>query len=235
MNLIDSAVDAFLLAFPALLSIVNPLAGAIIFNEVTAGRNHQDRVALARRVGVNSAVVMLISLWGGSYILSFFGISLNALRLAGGLVVAARAYQMLIAPEVHEERKQAEAARASSDFSAGDETDARREDIAGIAFFPLTLPFTTGPGTIAVAVALGTQRPAYGVSLGLFFAGLSLAAIAMALIIWLTYATADRLGTLLGETGRRVVARLAAFILLGIGVQIMLSGAIPVLHQALHG
>ena len=225
MSIFGSVSVAFLLAFPALLSIVNPLGGAIIFNEVTAARSHAERLILARRVGLNSALVMLVSLWFGSYILNFFGISLNALRLAGGLVVAARAYQMLSAPEAHEERKQAQAAPAETSG----------EEISAIAFFPLTLPFTTGPGTIAVAVALGTQRPAYGVPLALFFAGVSLAAIALALIIWLAYATADRLGVFLGATGRRVVARLAAFLLLGIGVQIMLSGAIPVLHQALHG
>lgn len=229
MSLFAAVSDAFLLAFPALFSIVNPLAGAIIFNEVTAARSHRDRLILARRVAVNSALVILISLWAGSYILSFFGITLNALRLAGGVVVAARAYQMLTAPEAHEERKQAQAVQATA------EAETVPEDISSIAFFPLTLPFTTGPGTIAVAVALGTQHPASGAPLAEFFAGLSLAAIAMALLIWLAYATADRLGALLGETGRRVVARLAAFILLGIGVQIMLSGAIPVLHQALHG
>ncbi|HEX7388636.1 MAG TPA: MarC family protein [Acidiphilium sp.] len=226
MNVISAGTDAFLLAFPALLSIVNPLAGAIIFNEVIGQRKRADRLALARRVGLNSALVMLASLWFGSYILNFFGISLNALRLAGGLVVAVRAFQMLSAPEVQEERKQAQAAPAETSG----------EEISSIAFFPLTLPFTTGPGTIAVAIALGTQRPAeYGLSLALFFAGISIAAIALAVIIWLSYAMADRLDAFLGPTGRRVVARLAAFLLLGIGAQIMLSGAIPVLHEALHG
>jgi multiple antibiotic resistance protein len=235
MRLLMDGLDAFLLAFPALLSIVNPLGGAIIFNEITAGRTHRDRLNLARRVGFNSALVMLVSLWAGSYILNFFGISLNALRLAGGAVVAARAFQMLNAPEEHEERKQAQAAEATAQVTANAETDDTSEDLSGFAFFPLTLPFTTGPGTIAVAVALGSQHPVYGSPLVLFFGGLSLAAIAMALLIWLSYATADRLGALLGPTGRRVVSRLAAFILLGIGVQIMLSGAIPVLHQAMHG
>ncbi|MHB1304338.1 MAG: MarC family protein [Acidiphilium sp.] len=223
MNLAAPGIDAFLLGFPALLSIVNPLGGAIIFNEITAGRSHDERLALARRVGLNSALVMLVSLWAGSYILNFFGITLNALRIAGGIVVAARAYQMLTAPEAQEERKQAQAAPA----------DEPAEDVSSIAFFPLTLPFTTGPGTIAVAVALGTQRPGFGTPLAWFFLGLSLAAIALAVIIWVAYATADRLGAILGPTGRRVVARLAAFILLGIGVQIILSGAIPVLHTAL--
>jgi multiple antibiotic resistance protein len=218
--IITAALQALLLAFPALFSIVNPLAGAIIFNEVTAGQTHLERVALARRVALYSTAVMLVALWAGSYILSFFGISLNALRIAGGIVVSVRAYEMLSAPQAPVARKQAEAApveRASG-------------DLAGYAFFPLTLPFTTGPGTIAVAVSLGTERPD-GIAPALtFFAGASLAVFAMALLVWLLYTTADSMAAILGTSGRQVVSRIAAFLLLGIGVQIVLSGVIPVLH-----
>src|ERR1700686_3430993 len=73
----SGAIAAFLLAFPALFSIVNPLGGAIIFNEVTALQTHEQRAALARRVAVYSTFVMLVALWAGTNILSFFGISLN--------------------------------------------------------------------------------------------------------------------------------------------------------------
>jgi multiple antibiotic resistance protein len=226
LTLWPAASAAFLLAFPTLFSIVNPLTGAIIFNQATAERSHADRLELASRVGFNSAMVMLVSLWGGSYILSFFGITLNALRIAGGIVVAIRAYQMLSAPEAHEERKQAQADSINSPAKNNDDT------VSAIAFFPLTLPFTTGPGTISVAIALGTERPAYGEGLLGFFLGASCAAISIAGLVWLFYAMADRLGAFLGPSGRQVVTRLAAFLLLGIGVQIILSGVIPVLHQA---
>jgi multiple antibiotic resistance protein len=222
--LIAGALQALLLAFPALFSIVNPFAGAIIFNEVTAGQTHRERVVLARRVAVYSTLVMLVALWAGSYILSFFGISLNALRIAGGVVVSVRAYEMLSAPQVHVERKEAEAAPVE-----------RSADPSSFAFFPLTLPFTTGPGTIAVAVSLGTERPEGTAGMLSFFAGASGAVLAMAVMIWLLYTTADRLAVVLGDAGRAVVARLAAFLLLGIGVQIVLSGVIPVLHQSVSG
>jgi multiple antibiotic resistance protein len=218
VSLVQPAIDSFLLAFPALFSIVNPLAGSIIFHEVTADRTHGERVSLARRVGVYSAIVMLVALWAGSYILNFFGISLNALRIAGGLVVAVRAWELLSTPEEHEQRKQDQAAPA--------------ENARNVAFFPLTLPFTTGPGTIAVAVAIGTEHPS-DPSLIAFFLGISAAAIGIAVIIIVAYGTADRLAAALGASGRQVVSRLAAFLLLGIGVQIMLSGAGPFLHQAL--
>jgi multiple antibiotic resistance protein len=222
--ILGGALAAFLLAFPALFSIVNPLGGAIIFNEVTALQTHAQRVALARRVAIYSTLVMLVTLWAGGYILSFFGISLNALRIAGGIVVAVRAYEMLSAPDNQAARKEQEAKPVG---------DAVTEDLAGYAFFPLTLPFTTGPGTIAVTVSLGTERPDALVPMAVFFAGASLAVFVMAVLIWVSYTTADRMAVVLGVSGRQVVARIAAFLLLGIGVQIALSGIVPVLRGAL--
>jgi multiple antibiotic resistance protein len=220
----SGALSAFLLAFPALFSIVNPLGGAIIFNEVTGQQSHAQRVALARRVAVYSMLVMLVTLWAGSYILSFFGISLNALRIAGGIVVAARAYEMLSAPEGQTARKEEEAKPVGK---------STRGDLTDYAFFPLTLPFTTGPGTIAVTVSISTVRPDKLASMAVFYAGASLAILAMAVLIWASYTTADRVTAVLGASGRQVVSRIAAFLLLGIGVQIALSGIIPVLHGAL--
>jgi multiple antibiotic resistance protein len=216
------ALQAFLLAFPALFSIVNPFAGAIIFNEVTASQTHPERVVLARRVAVYSTLVMVVTLWAGSYILAFFGISLNALRIAGGLVVAVRAYEMLSEPEQRDVRKEAEAAPVEQSGNPAD-----------FAFFPLTLPFTTGPGTIAVAVSLGTERPDRLAPALVFFAGATVAILAMAILIWVSYTTADRLAAILGASGRSVVSRIAAFLLLGIGVQIAITGVIPVLHDAM--
>ncbi len=221
---LSQAIAAFLLAFPALFSIVNPLAGAIIFNEVTAAQSHAERVALARRVALYSTLVMLVALLAGSYILSFFGISLDALRIAGGIVVSVRAYEMLSAPEQHTDRKAAETADVSRD-AAG---------LASFAFFPLTLPFTTGPGTIAVAISLGTERPDAWLARMVFFAGATAAVLAMAVLVWLLYTTADRIGRVLGVAGRQAVARLAAFLLLGIGVQIILSGVLPLLRGIFH-
>jgi len=85
---VNLGLAAFLTAFPALFSIVNPPGAAFIFNEVTAELSHAERASLARRVGLYSLLVMLGSLYGGAYVLGFFGISLGALRLAGGAVVA---------------------------------------------------------------------------------------------------------------------------------------------------
>lgn len=209
---------AFLLAFPALFGIVNPIAGGFIFREATAERTHAQRVTLARRVGLYSLLVMMVALWAGSYVLAVFGISIAALRIAGGLVLTGFAWELLGSPERREDRKQQQA----SDAGPGTPED--------VAFFPLTLPFTTGPGTIAVSVALGAAHPPPGHGLVPFFAGVSLAAVAMAGLITLTYSYADRLGELLGRNASRTVTRLAAFLLFCIGVQMLITGTVDVIR-----
>jgi multiple antibiotic resistance protein len=215
----NGAADSFLLAFPALFSIVNPIGGALIYSQVTAGRSHAERMVLAGKIGGYSSLVMLVALWGGAYVLNFFGISVAALRIAGGLVVAVRAWELLSAPEQNEAMKQEQAAPASA-----------AEDVA---FFPLTMPFTTGPGTISVAVALGSNRPAGAANLIPFFFGVSAAAMATALIVWIAYRSADRVVDLLGATRARVVTRTMAFLLLCIGTQILVNGVVDVLGPLL--
>lgn len=211
---VETAVGAFLLAFPALFSIVNPLGGALIFHAVTGNRSRAVKQKMALRISLYAMIVLLASLWLGGYILNFFGVSLSALRIAGGLVVAVQAWSLLMQPEAHEQRKahQAEPAQNAEDIS----------------FFPLTMPLTTGPGTIAVAIALSSQRPTTGFAPLGFFGGLSLAAAAIALMIWICYRSSDSITALLGHGGARVMSRLVAFLLLCVGVQIIVTGVIGV-------
>jgi multiple antibiotic resistance protein len=208
-------LETFLLVYPALFSIVNPIAGAFIFNEATAGLDDRALARLARKVATYSLVVMLVAMWGGSFILGFFGISLAAVRIAGGLELSLWAFNLLSAPEKREERKRDEA----TSRAIGDDA----------AFFPLTLPFTTGPGTIAVCIALGATRPPFDRGLLAFAAGASLAALAMAATILGAYRYAPRIAGWLGHTGSRVLSRLAAFLLLAVGVQILIAGVTDVL------
>jgi multiple antibiotic resistance protein len=206
-----TAATAFLLAFPSLFSIVNPIGGALIFNEFAAGLTPPLRASLAWRVGLYSLFVMLGALSIGPFVLNVFGVSLAALRIAGGAVVALTAWGLLMSRESHEDTR-----RQQVDGKSGDPLD--------MAFFPLTLPLTTGPGTIAVAIALGAQRPAAGVPLAQFFVGVSAAALANAVIVWLLYRSTERVSRIMSRSGRDILARLVSFLLLCIGVQILLSG-----------
>jgi multiple antibiotic resistance protein len=215
----SGAIAAFLLGFPALFSIVNPVSGALIFRSVTSASSQAERALMARKVAFNSLVVMMVALWAGSYVLAFFGISLAALRVAGGVVVSLSGWQLLHAPESHEAKKQEQMA------GAGETEDP--------TLFPLTIPITTGPGTISVAVALGAGHPKELERLGSFFLGMTGSALALAALIWLLYHFTDRLTAMMSPTSTQTVTRIAAFLLLCIGVQILITGIQDVLTPLL--
>jgi multiple antibiotic resistance protein len=207
-----TANSAFLLAFPSLFSIINPIGGALIFYGFTKRFTSSDRVKVAALVGFYSLLIMFGALWAGTIILSFFGVSIDALRIAGGTVIVFSGFQLLTSNEPHPDQKSHERARA--DVDGGDPMQ--------LAFFPLTLPFTTGPGTIAVAITIGAERPSNG-GLVAFFLGASLAAVLNSAIIWIGYRFADRLTGLIGPTAQQVIVRLTAFLLMCIGVQILVT------------
>jgi len=212
-DLIGTAEAAFLLAFPSLFSIINPIGGALIFYGVTKDFSPTDKEKVAALVGVYSLLIMFGALWAGAYVLRFFGVSIDALRIAGGTVVALSGWRLLTSADTHPDRRGHE--RAEERGGDGDPMQ--------LAFFPLTLPFTTGPGTIAVAITVGAERQSTDAGFLGFFLGASLAAVANAVIIWIFYRSADRLTTFIGPTAQAVIVRLTAFLLMCIGVQILVT------------
>ena len=210
-----TAIAAFLLAFPSLFSIINPIGGALIFTEATRDLSPAEKVRVAGWIGVYALLVLLGALWGGAYVLNFFGVTLGALRIAGGAVVALNAWHLLMSPDRHADRTRREAEADPGDTGG---------DALEMAFFPLTMPYTTGPGTIAVAITLGAERPASGIGLLAFFVGVSAAAGANAAIVWVAYRFAERVTGWMSASARNIVARLTAFLLLCIGVQIFVAG-----------
>ena len=209
----STADSAFLLAFSSLFSIINPIGGALIFYGFTKDFRSSDRMKVAARVGLYSLLIMFGALWAGTYVLSFFGVSLDALRIGGGTVIALSGFQLLTTSDSHPDQKSHER----------EATPGSEDDPMQLAFFPLTLPFTTGPGTIAVATTIGAERPLSGVGLVAFFLGASVAAVANAAIIWISYRFADRITGVIGPTARQVIVRLTAFLLMCIGVQILVT------------
>lgn len=204
----------FLLVFAAAFPIVNPAGSALIFLDMTRHAEHRLREELARRIAFYSFLVLNASLFIGSYVLAFFGISVPALRVAGGIVVAAAGWKFL---QEHEQEN-----------AAGGVIEERvsREDYLPLAFYPFTMPITTGPGTISVMIALGTSHATHDPLQHRFvFDVAALAAnAALALLVYLCFAFADRVQRILGNTGTTILLRLSAFILFCIGVQILWSG-----------
>lgn len=208
----NNALNAFLLVYAALFPIVNPVGSAPLFLRMTRGRSEFERRALAQSVGRNSFFLLLGSLFIGSHVLEFFGITLPVVRIAGGLVVATFGWRLLHAPD------EPDADRRNVDTNSAAPSD---------AFYPLTMPLTVGPGSISVAVTLGSQRPSGTTDItqlamlgGAAIAGLA----AISATIFVCYRYADRIILVLGPRGTDVMMRLSAFILFCIGIQIIWNG-----------
>jgi len=202
---------SILLVVSALFPIVDPIGGAPFFLSLTGDYSTQTRRVLARRIAMNSFILLIASFAIGSHVLSFFGISLPVVQVGGGLIVIATGWTMLNKKD--EDDRHTVGRTLSS-------TDILRD-----AFYPLTLPLTVGPGSISVAITLGANEP-HHLRVGLL--ALLAAAIGsafVALTVYLCYGFADRLAALVGPTGMNVVARLSSFLLVCIGVQIFWNGA----------
>src|ERR1700760_3720029 len=145
---LDLSFSSFLLAFTALFSIVNPLSGAFIFFGATRELDSPQRSAVSRWVAIYAFIIMAAPLYIGAYVLGFFGISIPVLRVAGGIIVAASGWRMLNQPDATEQRRSETPAPTRVDVSP-----------SRLAFYPLTMPLTTGPGTISVAISIGAGRP----------------------------------------------------------------------------
>jgi multiple antibiotic resistance protein len=205
---------AFLIAFPSLFSIVDPMGNSIIVSQLTSRWTHAERMKLARKVALYTLLLLMGSLWVGSHFLHFFGVTIGALRIAGGLVIAITGWRLLNEPEQREEAKQGEA-------EAGGRTETATTS-SEIAFFPITVPFTAGPGAIAAEITLGAAEPP-GQTIQ-FMIGTSVATVAVVALVWFLYSYSGTINKVLGQSGSRVLSRLIALIVLAVGVQILGAG-----------
>jgi multiple antibiotic resistance protein len=203
-------VEGLLLVIAALLPIVNPFGGAPVFLAMTADCTAALRATLAQKIALNAFILLLASLFIGTYVLEFFGLSVPIVQVAGGVVVCANGWELL---------------RAGGVTPAMPAAAPAASEIASRAFYPLTLPLTVGPGTISVAITIGAHHPQSMRSLLVNGAADVAGAALIAATVFVCYRYADRMLRVLGETGTSVLIRLSAFILLCIGVQIFWTGA----------
>ena len=209
----NNIVNVFLLVYAGLFPIINPIGNAPIFLGLTRHCTDGERRVLALRVAINGFFLLLGSLFVGSHVLEFFGITLPVVRIAGGLVVTALGWTLLQAGGDSENQRTTEAPP--------------RPAASTEAFYPLTMPLTVGPGAISVAITLGSARPKEVSDLAhlALLGGVAIAGLgAVAVTIYVCYRFAEPTVAALGEHGTNVLVRLSAFILLCIGIQIIWTG-----------
>jgi len=213
-------VKNILLVVGALFPIVNPIGNTPIFLSLTRGLSERGQATLARMVAVNGLILIVVSIFIGSHILAFFGISIPVVQVGGGLIVISTGWSLL---------------RASDD---GDQKNGHRmcneSDYTREAFYPLTLPLTVGPGSISVAIAVGANQAEGSQWRWSLIAGMLIGSALISASIYLSYRFAERIGRALGESAMDVIIRLSSFILVCIGVQILWNGLSALLRTVIH-
>ncbi|MGH8293980.1 MAG: MarC family protein [Steroidobacteraceae bacterium] len=204
----------------ALLPIIDPFAGAPIYLAMTSGLTRPERARMAKLVALNSFMLLIASILVGAYVLDFFGVSIPAVQVAGGIVVCALAWSLLNGPATPE-------VSASINPPTPDSITQR-------AFYPITMPLTVGPGSISVAITLGANPPRGLRALLTTTVAHVIGVLITVVVIYLCYRYADRLVRRLGKTGTNIMIRMTAFILLAIGTQITWNGARAMLDGVLH-
>lgn len=192
-------------SFSSLFSVVNPFAAMPVFVALTEKDSNADRIRTAKKASLYMFGILTVFLFVGTYILSFFGISLAGIRIAGGLIIMRAAYSML-APDSGEKKLSKKGQAAAME----------KEDVS---FSPLALPLLSGPGSIAVVIGLASQAANvtdYIVN--------TVAVILVVFTAYLILRVAPKLAEYLGPTGLNVMTRMMGFIALAISVQFILSG-----------
>ena len=211
--MLTSLIHFFYYTFMIIFPITNPVGMSPIFLSLTKDYDAKQRRKIAKRVAVNSFFIYLGALLFGSWILSFFALSIPIVKVAGGIMIFFAAFNMLSGKPI---------------ISTQDENEASADvDSHDISFFPLTMPITAGAGSLAMAITIGSDIIAVR-SFGLYtitsFCGAAIGIAVLSLTIFICYYFADRIFAKLGKLGTQVVSQLAAFILLAISINIIWQG-----------
>ena len=200
------------LAVAALVAITNPLGAVPVFAEITAGESRRDRGRKALTVAVTVAVILGVSVIAGSPLLHLLGISVDALRAAGGLVILLMGLEMLGGST-----SRLQAHHGGPDTGPADAGDS--------LVVPLAMPLIAGPGAIATAITLAARhRTAAGLTEVLVAVGIASLAVLAAL------AGAGVVTARLDKRGHAILIRFLGLLLASIGAQTMLEGAAAVVR-----
>jgi multiple antibiotic resistance protein len=200
------------LGFSALLPVINPIGSAVLFLGLVPSTNHPTLKLLARKIAFNAIWFLLAVQITGAYVLRFFGISLPVVQVAGGLVLASMGWTLL--------NKQDPEGKTETPITASPER------LRAKIFYPLTFPLTVGPGCIVVALTLSVHASEPTMVDSIFaHLGLLIGTFLLGIIIYFSYAYADRMTAILSPSITQGILRVISFILLCIGVEIMWTGA----------
>ena len=220
-------MNSFLIAFSALLPLINPLGSALVLFGLVGDAPASVYRSLARKIAIDNVIFLAIVEVLGVTILNFFGISLPIVQFAGGIVIAAMGWSVL------NERDARAGSRNKQEET--DERDATQaHDFQQEVFYPFTFPITSGPGTLVALITVTAHNSSHELSKNLLsHAGVFLAIVVLSLFVYFCYRFAPRITKAIPPSTAHGILRVVAFILLCIGVQIAWNGLSVLIRQVL--
>ena len=207
----------FIAIFISLFVITDPFGNIGIFLSITEGDDEKCRRKQAMKGSLYSFILMFVFFIGGTYIMHFFGITLDGIRIGGGLIVSRIGFSLLTPKE-------------EDDHTRKEKSESKQK--ADISFCPLALPLIAGPGALAVVIAasakIGTEG---GGQIWLSYIVISLSIAAVSLVTWLCLRHSGLLLRLLGVNGMSAITRIMGFLLICIAIQMMITGSENLLHS----
>lgn len=208
-------MDLFIYLFAALFSVLNPIGTVPIFVGLTQDDSPAERSRISLWTGIDVCIILLISYFVGKYVLSFFGISIDALRIAGGMIIVNSGFNLL-----------------SGNFSKKRGINKRVENEVqkrnDIALTPLAIPMLAGPGSISLLIAFYQEHHKY------WEMGVAIAAIvSISAVIFLILRSAHYLSRILGSSGIVAISRIVGFMVVAIGVQYIVSAVVSIANEHL--
>lgn len=205
---------AFILSTTAaIFSIANPLGAIPLYLSLTSDDTPRSRLNNSIRISLYSLGILLVFFWIGIYLLNFFGINVNALRIAGGLVILNSGFGLL-------------SGQMESSRSVDKRVRKEAEERDDIAFTPMAMPMIAGPGSISYLINLysSLSKPSEYISV-------SIAIVIMAGLVFLVLRFSPMLFKLLGRSGLRALSRIMGFLVMAIGTQYIITGIVHLVNS----
>ncbi len=207
-------MDILLGTFSALFSVVNPFGAMPVFLTLTDGDSAARRTRIALRACFYMTLILFVFFLAGQYILSFFGLRIHDLRIAGGIMLFKSALDML------------NATPSSGGGKLDNETVVASQHKPDISFTPLAMPLLSGPGSIAIAIGLFTEKLKFW-----DFPLILLAIVGVSVASFVVLSFSVRLTRFMGKAGLAALSRIMSFITLALGVSFIVSGLKAVFFQ----
>jgi multiple antibiotic resistance protein len=195
-------------SFVTLLAMVNPLAAAAAFGTLTEGRPAKEQTRIAVRATIYAVLILIAFAYAGEALLNALGVSMQAFRIAGGLLLFRVGSNMVFAQNTQTDT--AEAAKKHV-HPEGDPT-----------VFPLAIPIITGPGVLTVSIPLAADQ---------LFVPMAAIVFAITLVFMLG---AEKITEWFGRTGVDAASRIVGIIIAAIAAQLVITGVTELLHPLLH-